>query len=374
MISQYLYLNDKWVRGVNPLRAEALYRSHSVNLKTGKSSALEVAPFLERWLGESFQTKRERPLVAHLFYELGIFLQGGKVSESTLLGIFIEFEAIEEYHPEQSEIHLRELQVPSFASYKCAFERGYEHLLRGDCYQFNLTYPFVYKSGEALNAQNFVGALKGPGAFAHACDLELLKISLLSNSPESLFERESRDTIVTRPIKGTLRSSPGAQEQLLASKKDLAELDMITDLLRNDLNRIETPTARVRARRKVMEVTHLFHLYSEIAITLSEKVRLKDIMLSLFPSGSVTGAPKKRVMEILGEIENAERGLYCGSTLFFYEDNLHANVNIRSGIVDHKLQTFTYHAGGGCTLLSSPECEYREMFDKVESFIRSVIN
>ncbi len=373
-VSQFLYLDGKWVRGVNPLRAEALYLNHSLNLQTGHQTTTQVSTFLDEWLGESFQKKRERPLVTHLFYELGVLLQGGSVDESTLLGIFIEFESLEEYQPQKGEIYLRELQSPSFTTYESAFARGHEHLLRGDCYQFNLTYPFVYNCSEELSAKSFIGALKKPGAFAHACDLELLGMSLISNSPESLFEREGTDTIVTRPIKGTLRSSPGARERLLESKKDCAELDMITDLLRNDLNRIERPTAKVRARSKVLEVTHLLHLYSEIAITLSPAVSLREIMLSLFPSGSVTGAPKKRVMEILCGLEEGSRGLYCGSTLFSHGDNLQANVNIRSGIVERDKEIFTYHAGGGCTLLSSPKGEYREMLDKVESFLGSVLN
>lgn len=371
MISQLLYLDGKWVRGSNILRAHALYLNQTTDLLSGKSHSSTVDNVLTSWLGNSFSEKSEKAKVIHLFYELGTLLNSSEVDEEALLAIFLEFEGIEEYHPTGPDFSFKPLSAPSEAQYQVAFKTGYEHLLRGDCYQFNLTYPFTFTSTIEMNAKHFAHGLQNPGAFAHAADISSLGISLLSNSPESLFEREGKNVLVTKPIKGTIKKSPGAERELLTSKKDLAELDMITDLLRNDLNRIDRPEAKLRARSKLLEVAHLYHLYSEISIDLDSKVTLKDVVLSLFPSGSVTGAPKKRVMEILLGLEREKRGLYCGTTLFSYGDILRANVNIRSGIVDHSKNIFTYHAGGGCTLLSQAHTEYAEMLDKVHSFTSS---
>ncbi len=371
MISQLLYLDGKWVRGRNLLRAHALYSDHFVDLQTNVSTKSDLRSTLTDWLGQPFVQKDKSAKIIHLFYELGLVTHGISVNEDVLLGIYFEFEAMEPFEDSTRTPKLHELSRVSFEIYEEAFKRGYEHLLRGDCYQFNLTYPFTYAPTHKLDASAFASAIKGPGEFAHAADVGPLGISLLSNSPESLYEREGEDTIVTKPIKGTIRKAEGAASKLLASRKDRAELDMITDLLRNDLNRIEIPRAEVRARSKLMEITHLYHLYSEVSLKLSKETSLKEVTLSLFPSGSVTGAPKKRVMNILTELEMGERGLYCGSTIFSFGDILRANVNIRSGIVDHSKNLFTYHAGGGCTLLSSAPEEYREMLDKVESFTMS---
>jgi len=93
-------------------------------------------------------------------------------------------------------------------------------------------------------------------------------------------------------------------------------------------------------------------------------------MKALFPGGSITGAPKKRVMEIIKAVECFERGIYCGSTLLCIGDKKIASINIRTASIQIENRVWRYGAGGGVTLLSRPVDEFKEMEAKVESFLK----
>jgi anthranilate/para-aminobenzoate synthase component I len=205
-------------------------------------------------------------------------------------------------------------------------------------------------------------------AYAHASYLPALGGLLLSNSPECLFEVKD-NVIRTMPIKGTIRNTEkNAWERLRRSAKDQAELFMITDLLRNDLNLLKGDSARVVSKRNRLNVSGLIHQYSLIEKRLDLNVSLKQILGQMFPGGSITGAPKKRTMEIIRGLENRVRGHYTGSTIFLYNKNCTSSLNIRSAYIDYSEQTLSYSAGGGITLLSNPNQEYDEMLSKWESF------
>lgn len=203
-----------------------------------------------------------------------------------------------------------------------------------------------------------------------------LKKAFWSNTPESLFQlkRDKNHTIIqTLPVKGTvdIKKAGGkkkAWEILTRSQKDQAELYMITDLLRNDLNKIEKPVCDVIKKKVPLMAPGIMHQMSLIQISLSREVKLSRIVESLFPGGSITGAPKKRVMEILRRVERRDRGLYCGSTLFVDNDRVDCSINIRTAEIDFNRSELTYSAGGGITVLSDARSEYEEMLLKVKSF------
>lgn len=373
MIKNYIFLEGKWFSGRRPMRAQAIYRSRVLDLLSGEAKHVPYQVALDEWLSFGFSERLGVARFAHLFYELGsLFVHIESVGENELLAIFVDYETIEEIEVVEQSLKFKLIQAPDYSTYEAAFKQGYEHLLKGDCYQFNLTYPYLYHCDGPARALKFIGALKSASGYAHAADFDLLKLSIFSNSPESLFEREGTQTLVTRPIKGTV---PSGQENLLrlqGSRKDLAELDMITDLLRNDLNRIDRPTAKVRARHEVMEVPGLYHQYSEVELTLEREVPMSQVIRSLFPSGSVTGAPKKRSMEILSTLESVPRRIYCGTTLFCFGETVRASVNIRTALFDHCSLDLEYHAGGGCTLLSEAQGEFGEMSSKVQSFFSNL--
>jgi anthranilate/para-aminobenzoate synthase component I len=159
-------------------------------------------------------------------------------------------------------------------------------------------------------------------------------------------------------------------QQMLSDKKEEGELLMITDLLKNDLNRLETPSARVIKLRAPLLVPGLLHQYSLISVKLKEDISMAKTMKALFPGGSITGAPKKRVMEIIGDIERYQRGIYCGSTLLCLGNKKAASINIRTASINIEERIWRYGAGGGITLLSRPVDEFKEMEDKVSSFLK----
>ena len=181
------------------------------------------------------------------------------------------------------------------------------------------------------------------------------------------------------PIKGSINYNNDEDfdqkwNELIKSKKDESELFMITDLIKNDLSKIECPVAEVISLKLPLVVPGILHQYSLLSVDLSYKITLKKIIESLFPGGSITGAPKKRIIKILSELENYKRGFYCGSTIFLYEDQVSASINIRSAEVMSNNKLLRYSAGGGITLNSNVDDEFDEMKMKVNSFINLLKN
>lgn len=273
-------------------------------------------------------------------------------------------------------------KIPIFSRYRKSFRTGYEALKRGDCYQFNLTQSYQYQVRKAPREplkwlQSFWSEEEDRGAFAHATYLASLDMVLLSNSPECLFQGIKKDDsfkIISCPIKGTIRIDPKNTEKsfraLKESQKNLGELNMITDLIRNDLSRIDRPVARVEKTQAFLKVPGLYHQYSKISTVIKKQTTLYALLSALFPGGSITGAPKKRVMELLREIEDGPRGFYCGSTLIASGKMLAASINIRSGYYWPKTGKLRLFAGGGITLKSRESAEFDEMNAKCESILQ----
>lgn len=323
------------------------------------------------------QDKVQGHHVYHFHYELGLILQGlgHSVSEDVPLAIEIEYEYSRKNPLPQtklSTIPLKSLERPSWSEYKQAFQFIQEQLKSGNCYQVNVTYPFDFETEENLDPRDilsFFFSRRGLGAFSHATVYHDQMI--LSNSPECLFQTRKNE-VFTMPIKGTMKRKGSLKDDwkdLLKSEKDEAELLMITDLLRNDLNRLDRPRARVIRKRAALEVPGLLHQYSLLSVKLQKKVSLLHTMNCLFPGGSVTGAPKKRVMQFIQDVERARRGTYCGSTLLCYGDKKIASINIRTAEVDLSERLWRYGAGGGITLGSHAVHEFQEMESKVASFL-----
>ena len=160
-----------------------------------------------------------------------------------------------------------------------------------------------------------------------------------------------------------------AWEELVHSSKNEAELFMITDLMRNDLTKLSGSISKVIAKKKALNVPGLVHQFSVVESKLKEQTNLNDIVESIFPGGSITGAPKKNVMRLIYEIEKYDRGFYCGSTILLHKGKCTASINIRSAEVDFIQDEIKYGAGGGVTLLSQAREEYDEALAKLKSFL-----
>ncbi|MCY4524912.1 MAG: chorismate-binding protein, partial [Halobacteriovoraceae bacterium] len=214
------------------------------------------------------------------------------------------------------------------------------------------------------------------GAYAHCSFIPRWNRLYLSNSPECLFQRRKKNNryfIYTMPIKGSIKtnSSPWESQwnELAKCQKNAAELHMITDLVSNDLSKIERPKAKVLADRRPLKVPGILHQYSLVEVELGKNTNLGGIVASLFPGGSVTGAPKKQVMKILKKMEGVSRGFYCGSTIVIHQSLMAASINIRSAEINLDKKEMSCHSGGGVTLLSKAKDEYDEMKLKLKSFI-----
>ena len=210
---------------------------------------------------------------------------------------------------------------------------------------------------------------------AYSAYLDLGRYRVLSASPELFFELRD-GVIVTRPMKGTAprgrwpEEDRAVAERLLASAKDRAENAMIVDLLRNDLGRISrTGSVTWADVFQVERYETVWQLTTTVSAVLEASVDLAGVFRGLFPSGSVTGAPKIRTMEIIAELEDSPRGVYCGAVGYLApagsgRPSARFNVAIRTVTVETASAIAEYGVGGGITWDSDAEAEYEEAVAK----------
>ena len=243
-----------------------------------------------------------------------------------------------------------------------------QYIDEGDCYQVNYTQKFSAPcTGDAWQAFKTLRRLSETpfGAF-----LDTGKEQILSHSPERFIHIRQRE-MATQPIKGTVKRGKDAQEdaalakQLMNSAKDRAENVMIVDLLRNDLGRSAVPgSVSVPSLFALESYRNVHHLVSTVIAQLLPQLAPIDGVLRAFPGGSITGAPKKRAMEIIHELEPHQRGPYCGS-LFYWnsQDTLDSNILIRALVIKNNI--VSVWGGGGIVADSDPEMEFEESLNKV---------
>lgn len=224
----------------------------------------------------------------------------------------------------------------SEADYAQRFERVAEWIRAGDIYQANLSMRGRFRFiGEP---RALYRELRKQGLSAHGAFIETEAFQILSTSPELFFDLAADGTITTRPMKGTKErrhdslDDATARAALAASEKDRAENLMIVDLLRNDLTRIsEIPSVSTSGLFEIETYPTVHQMVSTVTAKLPRGLPVERILQALFPSGSITGAPKIRAMEIIAEMESSPRGIYCGAIGFFAPDgSARFNVAIRT--------------------------------------------
>ena len=199
---------------------------------------------------------------------------------------------------------------------------------------------------------------------------------MISTTPERFFRVENK-VLTTAPVKGTIeRSKDPVKDKenlqtLINSGKDKAELAMIVDLLRNDMHKICTEdSVFVKYFPMVKKLNNVYHLYSEIEGNLRE-VSYEKIFKALFPCGSISGCPKVRACQIIEELEGIGRGAYTGSFGYInFNGNSDFNILIRTLFYDNG--NISFNVGGGITLLSDPEMEYRETIHKANNIYNAI--
>ncbi len=262
------------------------------------------------------------------------------------------------------------------ADYEALVARVVEHIREGDIFQANLTQPFSGRFDGDPRELFWRLCKISPAPFATYLETGE-GTAVLSSSPEELVWRDE-STIRTRPIKGTRPrdSDPGRDaallEELLSSDKDLAELAMIVDLLRNDFGKVaEASSVEVGSFPEHDSFAQVHHLFATVTARLRAECGHVDLLRAIFPGGSITGAPKLRAMEILEDLELVRRGVYTGAVGWIGPGpRMHLNVAIRTMTCrDGRLR---FNTGGGITADSDPAAEYRETLDKAQGMLRAI--
>jgi para-aminobenzoate synthetase component 1 len=371
----------KFLKFYNPIEAYQVFTNRLVDLVSDETIIFDVSENWEDFLDSFGQGPGYN--VIHLFYEFSK-LTMRELEFNGEIGFIFRFKdkaELESLPSIEESIDLKTISSPKFSSYKKRFDRLQENLNKGNCYQINLTDRFQFQSDQLTQVDplSLIGKVwnQSCGAYAHATYIKELDRLLFSNSPECLYQVEGK-SVYSMPIKGTIALESDEEfdskwEELINCPKNQAELDMITDLLRNDLSRLQVPRALVEKRKSALVVHKILHQYSKVKVRLKSSISLSRFIKSLFPGGSITGAPKQRVCELIESIEKTSRGFYCGSTILFHKNEqqtFHASsINIRSADIDLKNGYLTYGAGGGVTLRSGDTEEFDEMELKVQSFI-----
>lgn len=264
------------------------------------------------------------------------------------------------------------------ADYASAFLATIKQIERGDTYQVNLSFRLLADLatlGRDLSTNDLSYQLFYQMANSHrgeyAVYIDTARFSVCSASPELFFELDSSGKITCRPMKGTAKrehSDDNRRKSLLAnSEKERAENVMIVDMVRNDLSRIALDgSVSVDELFKIESYPHVFQMVSEVSAKCDTS--LYEVLKALFPSASITGAPKKRTMEIIAELEDSPRGLYTGTLGVLKPDGgSWFNVAIRTAVVDHLKMRAEYGVGSGVVWDSKLKSEYNECILKARA-------
>lgn len=376
LFSTFRWKNKKNLHLSQPVRAFIQYRHKRFDLMTGFAQGVNAEFFFDELKNLNINEHHEKPLVIHLMYEFGFLLNESSylLGDEEPLAIVIEYEKTKFIKPKTKlkKIPLKTLERPSWTEYKEAFTHLQEELLKGSGYQYNLTYPFEFYTedfytGTELHDFFFT---KKISSFAHASFLgdELI----LSNSPECLFTVQ-KGMLYSMPIKGTVKKTNKSLkpqiDALFNDPKQDSELIMISDLVRNDLNKLSKGECIAAKIKAPLVLNKLIHQYSLLKTPTRAEWSLFDLISTLFPGGSIVGAPKINVMRELKRTERHQRNIYSGSTILFWKNHLSASINIRTARINLAEKQWSYGAGGGITLKSQAHNEYIEMESKVDSFL-----
>jgi para-aminobenzoate synthetase component 1 len=254
-------------------------------------------------------------------------------------------------------------------------ERAQKYIRAGDIYQVNLSQRLTAQND--LSGWEFFERLSAVSPASFSAFLDCGEFEIASSSPEQ-FLRMSGSQIISRPIKGTRpRDADATRDAQLAyelqtSAKELSELVMITDLLRNDLGKVcEFGSVQVPELAKLEKFAQVQHLVSTIEGRLKKDMTHFAAFASAFPGGSITGAPKFRAMEMIDELEPISRGPYCGAIGYLgFNRESQLNIAIRTAIcAQGKIH---FNVGAGIVADSIPEMEYEETLAKAQGFFAAL--
>src|SRR5687768_14864737 len=292
--------------------------------------------------------------------------------------IFEEIMQSEETNPVQND-PVRIQQRVSKQEYLETIGQLKKHILRGDCYEINYCMEFFAENAtvDPLSIYQKLSSTS-PNPFSALYKLE--DKWLICASPERFLKKEG-NKILSQPIKGTSSrflkddgKDKRSKEELYASEKDRSENVMVVDLVRNDLARVcKEGTVKVDELFGIYSFPQVHQMISTVSGELKDEVSFTEIIKATFPMGSMTGAPKRRVMELIDQYERSGRGIFSGAVGYITpEGDFDFNVVIRSILYNESLRYLSFPAGSGITWYSDPENEYEECLLKAAA-IRKVL-
>jgi len=263
------------------------------------------------------------------------------------------------------------------ANFISLVQRAQSYIREGDAYQVNLSQRFAAPFGRS--GWELFQRLSAVSPAPFSAYLDCGEFQIISSSPE-LFLRLSGTHIQTRPIKGTRpRSADSTRDaqlsyELQTSAKEMAELVMITDLLRNDLGKVcEFGSVQVPELARLERFPQVQHLVSTVEGRLRQDVTHFDAFSACFPGGSITGAPKFRAMEIIDELEPIGRGPYTGALGYLgFNRESQLSIIIRAAVLKDGRAYF--NSGAGIVADSVPAAEYEETLAKASGFFAALVS
>lgn len=251
-----------------------------------------------------------------------------------------------------------------------------QHILRGDCYEINFCQEFYATA--VIDPWQVYHALCEASPNPFAAFYRSGDQYLMCASPERYLNKQGQ-RLFSQPIKGTWQrditnqvSDQENREQLFHSAKDRSENVMVVDLVRNDLSKVcEEGSVQVDELFGIYSFPQVHQMISTVSGMLRPDVHFIDAIRDTFPMGSMTGAPKRRVMELIEQYERTRRGLFSGSVGYITpEGNFDFNVVIRSILYNSATQYLSYQVGSGITFYSDPVGEYEECLLKAAAIRR----
>jgi para-aminobenzoate synthetase component 1 len=283
------------------------------------------------------------------------------------------FDANERKIPKQKNIQNCNF-VPEMRKkkYNDSYKKIKQHIYDGDIYQINLTHRL--KARTDLTAKELFVRVARANPVDFLAYLEGDGFEIISASPER-FVRIEKQNIETCPVKGTRPRGKNKMDderlkkELMRSEKEAAELNMITDLMRNDLGKVcEIGSVKVMGSRLISVCSTVFHTYSKVVGKISKKTSQIKALISVLPGGSITGCPKKRAMQVIDELEPVTRGIYTGvvgqiNSVDQYDFSIAIRTIVKKG------KNLFLQVGGGIVLDSNLKDEFEETLVKAKSFM-----
>jgi len=260
-------------------------------------------------------------------------------------------------------------------AFKEAVERARAKITEGEAFQIVLSQRFSME--DSRDPINIYRGLRSINPSPYMYFFNFGDFNIIGASPEPLIKING-DKVLTCPIAGTRKRGKSEAEEekimedLLNDMKEVAEHNMLVDLARNDLGRVcRYGSVKVREYMKIEKYSHVMHLVSRVEGILNSGSTIYDAFRSVFPAGTLSGAPKIRAMQIISSLEPDCRGPYGGAVGYFgYDGNLDSCITIRTAIVKDGM--VYVQAGAGIVYDSIPENEYQETLNKAAALLKAV--